>query len=151
MHPGALPRLDFFSANFFTFWNAVNSDTIHALLFSKHASELFLLFSRTDVAKEFEILRKMDKKMSKNATRRNTFGKKRAGYIINGPKGLKSGWRINALSSSPSLSFLTSFLRFLFFFHLHFSFFYWIEFFGQFLVIFFFIFFSFFIIATGMQ
>ena len=91
MHPGALPRLDFFSANFFTFWKAVNSDTIHALLFSKHASELFLLFSRTDVAKEFEILRKMDKKMSKNTTRRNTFGKKRAGYIINGPKGLKRG------------------------------------------------------------
>jgi hypothetical protein len=90
MHPGARSVLDFFSAHVFTFWRADNSDTMHALLFSKHASELFLLFSRTDVAKEFEILRKMDKKMSKNATRRNTFGKKRAGYNINGPKGLKS-------------------------------------------------------------
>ncbi len=50
---------------------------------------IILLFSRTDVAKEFENLRKWTKKMSKNATRRNTFGKKRAVYIINGPKDLK--------------------------------------------------------------
>jgi hypothetical protein len=108
MHPGALPPPVFFSAHFFTFWRAINSDTINALLFSKHASELFLLFSRNNVAKEYEILRKMDKKMSKNATRRNTFGKKRAGYNINGPNGLKSGWRINALPSLPSLTSLTS-------------------------------------------
>jgi hypothetical protein len=52
---------------------------------------IILLFSRNDVAKEFENLRKWTKKMSKNGTRRNTFGKKRAVYIINGPKGLKRG------------------------------------------------------------
>jgi len=51
--------------------------------------ELFLLFSRTDVAKEYRILRICPKKMSKIRHRRNTFGKIRRVYIINGPKGLR--------------------------------------------------------------
>jgi hypothetical protein len=52
-----------------------------------------LLFSRNDVAKEFDILRKWTKKMSKTQTRRNTFGKIRRVYVLNGPKGLNGmGW-----------------------------------------------------------
>ena len=49
---------------------------------------MFLLFSRTDVAKEYTILRKWTKKMCKNQHARNTFGKIRRVYYINGPKGL---------------------------------------------------------------
>jgi hypothetical protein len=82
--PGA-----FFLAHFWTFRRTCGHETIYALKFDWIFIELFLLFSRHDVAKEFEILRKWTKKMSKTRTRRNTFGKIRRGYIINGPKGLK--------------------------------------------------------------
>jgi hypothetical protein len=54
-----------------------------------------LLFSRNDVAKEYRILRKGTKKMSKNRTRRNTFGKIRRVYVLNASEGLKDvgiGW-----------------------------------------------------------
>jgi hypothetical protein len=50
-----------------------------------------LLFSRNDVAKEFEILRKWTKKMSKIGLDERLLCKIRRIYIINGPKGLKEG------------------------------------------------------------
>ena len=74
-------RPGFFSAHFFTFWRAINSDTINALIFSKHASGIFLLFSRNNVAKEFEILRKWTKKMSKIRLDETLLGKTRAVII----------------------------------------------------------------------
>ena len=68
---------------------------MNALKFDWILIELILLFSRIDVAKEYRILRKWTKKMSKIRHRRNTFGKIRRGYIINGPKGLKAGGRFD--------------------------------------------------------
>ena len=86
----ASPIWCFFLSPFFDFSGPQCNETINAVIFWNGLVDLILLFSRNNVAKEFEILRKWTKKMSKNATRRNTFGKKRAGYNINGPKGLKS-------------------------------------------------------------
>jgi hypothetical protein len=57
---------------------------------------IILLFYRTDVAKEYRILRKWTKIMSKIRHRRNTFGKIRRIYVLNGPKGLKAA-RINGV------------------------------------------------------
>jgi hypothetical protein len=51
--------------------------------------ELILLFSRIDVAKEFENLRKWTKKMSKIGLDETLLCKIRRVYILNGPKGLK--------------------------------------------------------------
>jgi hypothetical protein len=48
-----------------------------------------LLFSRIDVAKEFENLRKWTKKMSKIRLDETLLCKIRRVYILNGPKGLK--------------------------------------------------------------
>jgi hypothetical protein len=63
-------------------------ETIYALVILFFSIEMILLFFEVDVAKEYRNLRKWTKKMSKNQHARNTFGKIRCIYIINGPKGL---------------------------------------------------------------
>jgi hypothetical protein len=88
--PGCTPPLVLFFKPVFGLFR-VGAD-VRPFMLSRFDAELLkrnLLFSRNDVAKEFVILRKWTKKMSKNRTRRNTFGKIRRVYIINGPKGLK--------------------------------------------------------------
>ena len=84
--PDARRPWRFFSALFRTLRRGRRWETIYAVIILFLRSGIILLFSRNDVAKEFEILRKWTKKMSKIRHRRNTFGKIRRGYIINGPK-----------------------------------------------------------------
>jgi len=88
--PGCTPSLVLFFKPVFGLFRV--GATVRPFMLSRFDAGLLkwnLLFSRNDVAKEFVILRKWTKKMSKNRTRRNTFGKIRRVYIINGPKGLK--------------------------------------------------------------
>jgi len=71
--PDARQPWCFFLSPFLTFRHEIYGDTINAVRIWKILMELFLLFSRTDVAKEYRILRKWTKKMSKIRHRRNTF------------------------------------------------------------------------------
>ena len=93
--PDARRPWRFFSALFRTLRRGRRWETIYAVIILFLRSGIILLFSRNDVAKEFEILRKWTKKMSKIGHRRNTFGKIRRIYVLNGSKGLKeNGWEV---------------------------------------------------------
>jgi len=65
MHPGASRIWFFFRAKKSLFGSPQSIRTINAVVFLNPMIKLFLLFSRNNVAKEFEILRKWTKKMSK--------------------------------------------------------------------------------------
>jgi hypothetical protein len=85
----ASPIWCFFLSPFLTFRGPQCNETMHALIFWNVLVDLILLFSRNDVAKEFEILRKWTKKMSKTQTRRNTFVQKTRGLYNKWAEGLK--------------------------------------------------------------
>lgn len=63
--PDARRPWRFFSALFRTLRRGRRWETIYAVIILFLRSGIILLFSRNDVAKEFEILRKWTKKMSK--------------------------------------------------------------------------------------